>query len=108
LLQQGVDLRGGVHGVIGQADRDDAACGGIQAHMQLPPSPAVLGTMLRDKPFAGPVQLYTAAVHQQLQRFAGLWDHRDCHALGTPIGNRQVDRQQLDDGTHQPLGLAQR
>ena len=41
---------------------------GIQAHMQLPPSPAVLGTMLRDQPFAGPVQLYTAAVHQQLQR----------------------------------------
>ena len=70
LVEQGTDLGGIIHGLVGQRDGHDLAGVGIHAEMQFFPGPARAGAMLLHQPLAGPTQAQAGAVHQQVQGFA--------------------------------------
>ena len=70
--------------------------------------------MLLDQPLAGTAQFQTCAIHQQMHRLGSRTRSRNyLQGLGSPaqrgmIGNGEIKTEQADDGTDQPLGLAQR
>ncbi len=115
LIKQGADLGAVVDLLGGQQRRDDLACAGVQADMQLPPRPARLGAVLLEQPLARAAQAQARAVHQQVKGLAVSARLRARHlqrrgpaAQGRMVRHAQFQPEQANDGADQALGLAQR
>src|SRR5215217_3535206 len=87
---------------------------------KLSPRPARLGAVFLDQPLAGPAQLQTRAVDEQVQGFgtatsigAGPLRPRHVHRYGPPaeggvVRHSEIKPKQAEDGADQAFGLAVR
>ena len=69
LLQQGLDMRGVVHVLVGQIERDDSAVVGVDANVQFAPGAASRCSMLFKQSFARTTQFQFGAIDDQVISF---------------------------------------
>lgn len=114
LGQQFFHLGGIALTVVGHFYRPDIQRHGIDGQIDLTPSPAVLGAVLFDFPFALTTDFDPGAVDQQVQRFGPTLNRNVDGQGGLPsadraeAGHRPVQSQQLQHTAYQASRLPQR
>ena len=113
LIEQEPNLRGIIDITGGQRRRRDLPNVGVHGNVQLAPRPPGFRAMLLKQLSAGPAELQSRTIDQQVQGTGARPRANHVQAVGPAaqggvVRHREIETEQGDNGADQPFGLPQR